>query len=84
MGPAVVLGQDLTEAAGPVDTVRWQIAHRVTSSWVTVTAMRREDDSLERAWAVLDGTVGCRRPGRLGLRPRARPLDGVVPVGRRG
>jgi hypothetical protein len=30
MGPAVVLGQDLAEAAGAVGTVWWQIWQRVT------------------------------------------------------
>jgi|GEM_PF-3238966 hypothetical protein len=46
MGPAVVLGQDLTEAAGSHATVRWQISQRVTGSWVTVTGKRREGDLL--------------------------------------
>ena len=46
MGPAVVLGQDLTEAAGPVRYGRWQISQRVTGSWVTVTGKRREGDLL--------------------------------------
>jgi hypothetical protein len=46
MGPAVVPGQDLTQAAGPDATVRWQIWQRVTGSWVTVTGKRREGDLL--------------------------------------
>jgi hypothetical protein len=47
MGPAVVLGQDLTEGcrAGKA-TVRRQISQRVTGSRVTVTAKRREGDLL--------------------------------------
>jgi hypothetical protein len=46
MGAAIVLGQDLSEAAGPVRTVCWQIWQRVTGSWVTVTGKRREGDLL--------------------------------------
>ena len=42
MGPAVVLGQDLAEGAGPVRTVRWQTWQRVTGRWITVTGKRRE------------------------------------------
>ena len=44
MGPAVVPGQDVTEAAGSHATVRWQISQRVAGSWVTVTGKRREGD----------------------------------------
>ena len=46
MGPAVVLSEDLTEAAGPVRDGAWQIWQRVTGSWVTVTGKRREGDLL--------------------------------------
>jgi hypothetical protein len=47
MGPAVVPGQDLTQAAGRrYATVRWQIWQRVTGSWVTITGKRREGDLL--------------------------------------
>jgi hypothetical protein len=46
MGPAVVLGQDLTRLPGRYATVRWQIWQRVTGRWVTVTGKRREGDLL--------------------------------------
>ena len=46
MGPAVVLGQDLTEAAGPVRHGALADLATVTGSWVTVTGKRREGDSL--------------------------------------
>ena len=42
MDPAVVLSQDLAEAAGPGATVRRQIWQRVIGRWVTVTGKRRE------------------------------------------
>jgi hypothetical protein len=46
MGPAVVLGQDLTEAAEPVR--HGPVADLATGagSWVTVTGKRREGDLL--------------------------------------
>ena len=48
MGPAVVLGQDLTEVAGPVGrgavTGAWR--RRVGGGWVTVSGKRREGDLL--------------------------------------
>jgi hypothetical protein len=46
MGPAVVLGQDLAEAAGPVR--HGALADLATGdrSWVTVTGKRREGDLL--------------------------------------
>jgi hypothetical protein len=44
MGPAVVLGQDLTEAAGPLRHGAVADLAAVTGSWVTVTGKRRGDD----------------------------------------
>jgi hypothetical protein len=46
MGTAVMLGQDLTEAAGPVRHSALADLQRVTGSWVTVTGKRRESDLL--------------------------------------
>ena len=46
MGTAVVLSQNLTEAAGPVRDGAGQIWQRVTGSWLTVTGKRREGDLL--------------------------------------
>jgi len=43
-GPAVVLGQDLTEAAGPVRD--GAVTDLATGDWVTVTGKRREGDLL--------------------------------------
>ena len=46
-GPAVVLGQDVAEAAGPVrDGAAADLWQRVTGRWVTVTGKRRELDLL--------------------------------------
>ncbi len=44
--PAAVLGQDLTEAAGPVRHGAVADLATVTGSWVTVTQKRREGDTL--------------------------------------
>jgi hypothetical protein len=42
MNPAVMLGQDLADVAGPDARVRSQIWQRATGRWVTVTGKRRE------------------------------------------
>ena len=60
MGPAVVPGQDLTEAAGSHATVRWQVSQRVAGSWVTVTGKRREGDLL--MWLYGAGPAGVILP----------------------
>ena len=44
MGPAVVLGQDLAEGAGPVGDGAVANLAAVTGRWVTVTGKRREGD----------------------------------------
>jgi hypothetical protein len=46
MGPAIVLGQDLTEAAGPVGDGAVADLATVTGGWVTVTGKWREGDLL--------------------------------------
>jgi hypothetical protein len=46
MGPAVVPGQDLTQAAGPVRDGAVADLATVTGSWVTITGKRREGDLL--------------------------------------
>ena len=46
MGPAVVLGQDLGEGAGPVGDGAVTVWQRVTGSWVTVTGNRQDGDLL--------------------------------------
>jgi hypothetical protein len=62
MGPAVVPGHDLTQAAGRYATVRWQIWQRVTGSWVTITGKRREGDLLICIYDASRGTVFVCRP----------------------
>src|ERR1700731_3746737 len=80
MGPAVVLGQDLSEGAGPEATVRWQIWQRVTGSWVTVTGKRREGDLLICLYdASSPGVILPRGHGMHGA--VCRPGRGDVGVG---